>query len=469
MRKCFCAIVIILTALITPLCLGDGNSTRSKRQGLGIALPSREQKKQLASQLFGGIANAAGAFVGSAISNSQGAQKNRPNGQNQGVSQQSFFQPPGRPFQSPGRPFQPPGRPFIFNQQRPAFNQLFQPQPQPAIFPEQQTINQQPAQLVQTARPAVIPTQQTFVATTQQPVFFNQQPAQLVQTARPEITQKPFSQNQQSEKLEGEKYLIQRLNECGSPKVTTTRISGGAEATKGAWPWMAALRYVDGDDNLKTFCGGTLITNRRVLTAAHCLPGPTGYEILKVRLGDHDLESEADDRNVVERFVAKWIKHESYDSKTSANDIGVLILDREVPFTDFVMPVCLPVTPTTKNSNFLNKISYVAGWGAKDFAGLTSNTLQEARIRVYSQAQCKNAYTGIRNTKIDKTVICAGVPSGRQDACQGDSGGPLMTPVGGKFYLIGIVSKGLACGTPNVPGIYTRVTTFMDWITNEIN
>ncbi|KAK2721774.1 hypothetical protein QYM36_003925 [Artemia franciscana] len=333
MRKCFCAIVIILTALITPLCLGDGNSTRSKRQGLGIALPSREQKKQLASQLFGGIANAAGAFVGSAISNSQGAQKNRPNGQNQGVSQQSFFQPPGRPFQSPGRPFQPPGRPFIFNQQRPAFNQLFQPQPQPAIFPEQQTINQQPAQLVQTARPAVIPTQQTFVATTQQPVFFNQQPAQLVQTARPEITQKPFSQNQQSEKLEGEKYLIQRLNECGSPKVTTTRISGGAEATKGAWPWMAALRYVDGDDNLKTFCGGTLITNRRVLTAAHCLPGPTGYEILKVRLGDHDLESEADDRNVVERFVAKWIKHESYDSKTSANDIGVLILDREVPFT----------------------------------------------------------------------------------------------------------------------------------------
>ncbi|KAL3278572.1 hypothetical protein HHI36_016118 [Cryptolaemus montrouzieri] len=135
-------------------------------------------------------------------------------------------------------------------------------------------------------------------------------------------------------------------------------------------------------------------------------------------------------------------------------------MDNPVDFTTTVQPACLP----KKGFDYSGKDAVVAGWGRTGENALTSNTLQKVTLPVWTQEQCRNSDYGER--KISENMFCAGFPAGKQDSCRGDSGGPLhMNNIkNGVMEIIGLVSWGRGCARPNLPGIYTKVTNYLDWV-----
>lgn len=129
-----------------------------------------------------------------------------------------------------------------------------------------------------------------------------------------------------------------------------------------------------------------------------------------------------------------------------------------------------------QNKDFVGYQPFVAGWGKTQETGKSASILQEVQIPVLTNEVCRDRYTKIgklvSQKQFDNAVLCAGVLAGGQDSCQGDSGGPLMVPsiIDGKivYYQIGIVSYGIGCARADVPGVYTRVQTFVDWIQRKV-
>ena len=147
--------------------------------------------------------------------------------------------------------------------------------------------------------------------------------------------------------------------------------------------------------------------------------------------------------------------------KFPANDIAVIKLKRGVDYNSHVKPIQLDdgqaVAP--------GKLAAVTGWGTTSYGGRMSGQLREVALKVWDNMSCGKA---IRDFEITNGMICAGDPNGRsKDACQGDSGGPLVSRTGGYWKLIGVVSFGDKCGKPNVPGVYTRVAKYRDWVLQQ--
>lgn len=256
---------------------------------------------------------------------------------------------------------------------------------------------------------------------------------------------------------------------CGLSSVSDSRVVGGRVADVGAWPWMAAI-YLKTEAQAKVGCGGALVTDRHVLTAAHCVSvGARARQlparVLTVRLGDHDLNSSDDHTTPVDVEVADVVRHPRYDRRTYANDIALLVLRKPVTWGRYVMPVCLPFGPLATNT-LDGHNAFIVGWGATQFNGAGSSVLRQAQIPVWTEADCKKAYE--QHLPISKAQLCAGDASAERDSCQGDSGGPLLLPHQGRYYVVGIVSSGKDCATPNFPGIYTRVSSHLDWLRNEL-
>lgn len=144
---------------------------------------------------------------------------------------------------------------------------------------------------------------------------------------------------------------------------------------------------------------------------------------------------------------------------------------------DRVVPICLPIS-TDQRTHPLEGISlYVAGWGRTEEQGMPSNILQQVALPVLKTEVCKDRYRK-QNRLIDavnqfnNAVICVGYLEGGKDSCQGDSGGPLMRPSVQNnkvvYFQEGIVSYGIGCARQDVPGVYTRVSTFIDWISEKV-
>lgn len=269
----------------------------------------------------------------------------------------------------------------------------------------------------------------------------------------------------------GGPVAIPSQNECGLPSVE--RVIGGDEAEIGIWPWATAIGRPTANNGFQSICGGSLITRRHVLSAAHCFVVPDVPQELRthVRLGEHDLTS-ASDGLVPQDIKIASQRTNGYDSFTKANDIELLILEKDAVFHDFVKPVCLPIAAALKNSMFENQNATVIGWGRFSFeasAPRSSNVLMEADVPIVPLGPCSTVYrTRTLGTVVDQTNLCAG--QGTTDACSGDSGGPLNynNPSNGRYYLIGIVSHGVSCATSEFPGVYTRVGAFIDWIVSNI-
>uniref|UniRef100_A0A3Q3EUB5 Zgc:100868 n=1 Tax=Kryptolebias marmoratus TaxID=37003 RepID=A0A3Q3EUB5_KRYMA len=254
-------------------------------------------------------------------------------------------------------------------------------------------------------------------------------------------------------------FLPPLLN-CGQPPLNT-RIVGGQDALAGSWPWQVSLQKT------KHFCGGSLINNLWVLTAAHCIPSgnPAG---LTVFLGLQSLQGS--NPNKVSRTVAQIIVHPDYNSVTSNNDIALLKLSSSVSFTSYISPVCLAAS----DSSFYSGVnSWVTGWGnVGEGGGLKHNSpfsdnLKEVEVPVVGNRLCYCNYNSRRVTITDN-MICAGLTEGGKDSCQGDSGGPMVSKQGGRWIQAGVVSFGVGCARPNIPGVYTRVSQYQNWVNSQI-
>uniref|UniRef100_K7GDI1 Mast cell protease 1A-like n=1 Tax=Pelodiscus sinensis TaxID=13735 RepID=K7GDI1_PELSI len=225
-----------------------------------------------------------------------------------------------------------------------------------------------------------------------------------------------------------------------NPATWAGEIIEGREAWPHSRPYMAHLRIQHGKKILG--CGGFLVEESFVLTAAHCW----GEEI-NVTLGAHKIKDK--ERTQQKITVRQQIPHPEYDDKTLNNDIMLLKLAEPAKLDGWVETIALPCAGEEAEPGMVCR---VAGWGctiATDHSSAAS-ALQEVEVEVLADAECN-----YRNY-VSSTMLCAGLPWKGKDSAKGDSGGPLVC--GGKAQ--GIVSWGP--DTP--PGVYTRVSTFIDWI-----
>ncbi|KAL0100211.1 hypothetical protein PUN28_019557 [Cardiocondyla obscurior] len=268
-------------------------------------------------------------------------------------------------------------------------------------------------------------------------------------------------------------------SDCGSDLVQ--KLLGGERTDLDEFPWMALLEYQK-PNGRSTACGGVLISKRYVLTAAHCIKGkdlPTNWRLTSVRLGEYDTDTETDclpdgaDGTVncaddpVTVGVEEQIAHEEYQpqSRDQRYDIALLRLSRDVKFTGFIKPICLP-----SNSSLNGKL-FVAGWGKTETLS-ASNVKLKLTLPLADQNQCDQTYSNA-GVQLGHGQICAGGQKGK-DSCRGDSGGPLMAvekvPNGNRRWTaVGVVSFGPSpCGMQGWPGVYTKVIDYVPWILSKL-
>lgn len=239
---------------------------------------------------------------------------------------------------------------------------------------------------------------------------------------------------------------------CGERK--QTRIVGGEEAKINEFRMMVGLV----DISIRQIkCGGALISNRHVLTAAHCIANQRTDNI-GVIVGEHDVSSgteSAAQGYVVQRFII----HPLFTASNYDYDVAIVETTKEITFSDIVGPACLPFKFV--NTNFTGLKVTILGWGTLFPGGPTSNVLRKVDLDIISQSTCRS----YESTLTDRQM-CTFTPG--KDACQDDSGGPLLytDPSTGLFFNLGIVSYGRFCAS-NSPGINMRVTAVLDWIVSS--
>uniref|UniRef100_A0A8C8ZSG2 Peptidase S1 domain-containing protein n=1 Tax=Prolemur simus TaxID=1328070 RepID=A0A8C8ZSG2_PROSS len=229
---------------------------------------------------------------------------------------------------------------------------------------------------------------------------------------------------------------------------TYDRIRGGSTAQEGEWPWQASLKK-----NGKHYCGASLISERYLVTAAHCFQKTKDPKNYTVSFGTKVTPP------YMQHYVQQIIIHEDYIQGEKHDDIAIILLTEKVSFKKDVHRVCLPeatqIFPPGEGV-------VVTGWGALSYDVL----LQKAPVKIIDTNTCnaQEAYYGM----VQDTMLCAGYMEGNIDACQGDSGGPLVHPNSRNiWYLVGVVSWGHDCGKINKPGVYVRVTAYRNWIASK--
>ncbi|XP_045454513.1 proclotting enzyme-like [Melitaea cinxia] len=238
---------------------------------------------------------------------------------------------------------------------------------------------------------------------------------------------------------------------CGLSTRAQTRVTGSRPANPREWPWMASVT----PEGFKQYCGGALITDRHVLTAAHCTRRWKASELF-VRLGEYDLVRTNDSRSYNFRVI-EIRQHEFFDKSNYHNDIAILKLHRAAVFNTYVWPICLP----PRGLQLENEIATIIGWGTQWYGGPHSDVLMEVSVPIWVHETCVRSFSD----SIFNETICAGGKEGGKDACQGDSGGPLMYQLpSGRWTVIGVVSWGVRCGEASHPGLYTRVDQYLEWI-----
>ncbi|XP_072925991.1 chymotrypsinogen A-like [Hemitrygon akajei] len=238
---------------------------------------------------------------------------------------------------------------------------------------------------------------------------------------------------------------------CGVPAISPVisgyaRIVNGENAVPGSWPWQVSMQQTNGFH----FCGGSLINENWVVTAAHCSVSTRHVVVV----GEYNKCSPDAKAQFIP--VAQAITHPMWNPSTIEHDITLVKLSRPVSFSAEVSPVCLASAYKTFSPG---KLCVTTGWGLTRYnAFLTPCTLQQSSLPLLSNAQCQEFW----GNKIAETMICAGAAGA--SSCMGDSGGPLVCQDGGAWYLTGIVSWGSGRCSTQIPGVYARVSELRTWI-----
>ncbi|CAH2063901.1 unnamed protein product, partial [Iphiclides podalirius] len=235
-------------------------------------------------------------------------------------------------------------------------------------------------------------------------------------------------------------------------KASTRRIVSGRNTSIAAVPWQVSLR-----ERTYPICGGSIITDVWLVTAAHCLIKSRANE-LSVRLGTSWKTHGGEMYDVMESHV-----HPRYAGKAKSNDVGLVRLYAPLRFSAAVMPIAV----ISKAARLpANKPAIVSGWGKLREGGPSASYLQSSTILTIAMKLCRRS--GLDKRSIDPaSMFCAGSFSQPSpDACQGDSGGPIVQD----GVLIGVVSWGLGCARGNFPGVYTRLSNpaIWDWLHKQV-
>ncbi|MFT6986558.1 MAG: secreted trypsin-like serine protease [Psychromonas sp.] len=245
----------------------------------------------------------------------------------------------------------------------------------------------------------------------------------------------------------------------------TTRIVGGIESSSEQWLAVVSIKSTYRNQH---FCGGSLINEQWVLTAAHCMFDsydlPLRPSEIVATVGEYDLNSLplTPSTNIAQIFT-----HPNYDPAQLGNDIALLKL---------ASPVANPTNSMVDLNDTEVLIAQqspatVIGWGSTVAYESVPPTpdypdiLREVVVPLNTDQQCSNSL----GSAYTDQMICAGLPEGGVDACQGDSGGPLMANNNYGWQQLGIVSWGIGCAAPGSPGVYTRIAVFSDWIGSIIH
>lgn len=222
-----------------------------------------------------------------------------------------------------------------------------------------------------------------------------------------------------------------------------TKIVGGEEAAEGQYPWLAGLGYAgDGTPFQRQFCGGSVVAEDVVLTAAHCVDDLDPDDLV-VFTGSVDLESD----DLVETAVADiHVAHDYNEPVDLANDWALVLLDEAVD----VEPIDMATEPEEYD------VLETAGWGETGSGYPT--VARWVEVPFVSDDDCEGAYPGGFDAQ---TMLCAGdLENGGVDSCQGDSGGPIMAPTDEGLLLVGVVSWGDGCAVAGNPGVYSEIADF---------
>jgi secreted trypsin-like serine protease len=237
-------------------------------------------------------------------------------------------------------------------------------------------------------------------------------------------------------------------------QAASPRIIGGSPIDITAAPWQVLLRI-----NGTTQCGGAVIADTWLLTAAHCVSG-VGAGQIEAYIGVTDQNRLSRDRLAP---VSQVIVHPNWNSSTYSNDLALIGLAAPLAFSPSVQQVALPLVQDANAWPASGEQATISGWGSTTPSGASSALLRAATVQILSapsEAKCGEYGASY----VPGNHVCAGMPQGGVDACQGDSGGPLTVAFNGTPVLAGIVSSGSGCADPKFPGLYSRVTSFLPWL-----